>query len=720
MNNDAKDHGNLRVDENPCKDMASFEGCGSAFNQLKVEIEADHPQTDHPKRDSEKPSLENVIETEQKFNPADGFKKKLKWKRDFVRCETNDQDISRTKNEKASLLRKQIESIPCKVCGDRSSGVHYGVFTCEGCKGFFRRSLVPGAIANYRCSKDQNCSVDRANRNRCQFCRLHKCLALGMSKDAVKYGRMSKRQRKQVEDEATVAESTCPLTLANPKESTSHIDVKSTLHPNKNSESSNAHEEILNFASLEKFEYSDSNYLNLESTSPISSSISPPIPFVPPINSTPTCASSNFNVGTHNVSYDKAARIQDFPISSELLPEGHLPTTSQGTFSHSACIDLRMSTSSSSQACCQLPTPPPSSSVCSPIKQQNSFFPFPPSQSNLLIAQQPNTPYSFNGQFHKQSSENFPESSDVKPDVTCLPSVSNQHIEKSMEQSSGFDPVASALSLVVYEAHKRTLLYSVEQLQQIFATDGDGKASSLYLTLKSFHGLARRYFIWQQVANQLTLAIQQIIEFAKMVPNFLDLPQDDQILLLKSAAFEIVVIRLSRLMSGKDSSLCCVFLNSKLSVSVFHRAALAGEERHLVVNVFGFSHSLSLLKLSEKELAVFATIVLFTPQREGLTNVQAICDMRGKMVSALRLELRIRLDSQEEANEIVTKLLTRTAALRQISFSHLRVLKAFVDELENQQDVPEVQTVVLPDLYQEIFRIDDVEETENQTLEHGV
>ncbi|XP_046917533.2 nuclear hormone receptor 3 ROR-beta isoform X2 [Dermatophagoides farinae] len=96
-------------------------------------------------------------------------------------------------------IKAQIEIIPCKVCGDKSSGVHYGVITCEGCKGFFRRSQ--SSVVNYQCPRQKNCIVDRVNRNRCQYCRLQKCLALGMSRDAVKFGRMSKKQREKVEDE---------------------------------------------------------------------------------------------------------------------------------------------------------------------------------------------------------------------------------------------------------------------------------------------------------------------------------------------------------------------------------------------------------------------------------------------------------------------------------------------------------------------------------------
>ncbi|KAI1239711.1 hypothetical protein IHE44_0011138 [Lamprotornis superbus] len=77
--------------------------------------------------------------------------------------------------------KAQIEVIPCKICGDKSSGIHYGVITCEGCKGFFRRSQQNNA--SYSCPRQRNCLIDRTNRNRCQHCRLQKCLALGMSRD---------------------------------------------------------------------------------------------------------------------------------------------------------------------------------------------------------------------------------------------------------------------------------------------------------------------------------------------------------------------------------------------------------------------------------------------------------------------------------------------------------------------------------------------------------
>uniref|UniRef100_A0A8C8S3R7 Nuclear receptor subfamily 1 group D member 2 n=1 Tax=Pelusios castaneus TaxID=367368 RepID=A0A8C8S3R7_9SAUR len=85
----------------------------------------------------------------------------------------------------------------CKVCGDVASGFHYGVHACEGCKGFFRRSIQQN-IQYKKCLKNNNCSIVRMNRNRCQQCRFKKCLSVGMSRDAVRFGRIPKREKQRM------------------------------------------------------------------------------------------------------------------------------------------------------------------------------------------------------------------------------------------------------------------------------------------------------------------------------------------------------------------------------------------------------------------------------------------------------------------------------------------------------------------------------------------
>ncbi|GAB1296792.1 Retinoic acid receptor alpha [Apodemus speciosus] len=72
---------------------------------------------------------------------------------------------------------------PCFVCQDKSSGYHYGVSACEGCKGFFRRSIQKNMV--YTCHRDKNCIINKVTRNRCQYCRLQKCFEVGMSKESI-------------------------------------------------------------------------------------------------------------------------------------------------------------------------------------------------------------------------------------------------------------------------------------------------------------------------------------------------------------------------------------------------------------------------------------------------------------------------------------------------------------------------------------------------------
>ncbi|XP_035693733.1 estrogen receptor beta-like [Branchiostoma floridae] len=68
---------------------------------------------------------------------------------------------------------------PCAVCHCPSTGLHYGVYACEGCKSFFHRAHK--RAHPYVCPANNNCVIDRRLKKNCPACRLKKCLAMGMS-----------------------------------------------------------------------------------------------------------------------------------------------------------------------------------------------------------------------------------------------------------------------------------------------------------------------------------------------------------------------------------------------------------------------------------------------------------------------------------------------------------------------------------------------------------
>ncbi|NXD69927.1 NR1H4 protein, partial [Eolophus roseicapillus] len=87
------------------------------------------------------------------------------------------QGLKRPRLNHSSLSLKGQEEL-CVVCGDKASGYHYNALTCEGCKGFFRRSITKNAV--YRCKNGGHCEMDMYMRRKCQECRLKKCKAVGM------------------------------------------------------------------------------------------------------------------------------------------------------------------------------------------------------------------------------------------------------------------------------------------------------------------------------------------------------------------------------------------------------------------------------------------------------------------------------------------------------------------------------------------------------------
>uniref|UniRef100_A0A1I7UHX9 Nuclear receptor n=1 Tax=Caenorhabditis tropicalis TaxID=1561998 RepID=A0A1I7UHX9_9PELO len=80
----------------------------------------------------------------------------------------------------------------CAVCNDRAVCLHYGARTCEGCKGFFKRTVQKNS--KYTCAGNKNCPIDKRYRSRCQYCRFQKCLEVGMVKEIVRGGSLSGRR----------------------------------------------------------------------------------------------------------------------------------------------------------------------------------------------------------------------------------------------------------------------------------------------------------------------------------------------------------------------------------------------------------------------------------------------------------------------------------------------------------------------------------------------
>ncbi|OXU30890.1 hypothetical protein TSAR_002611 [Trichomalopsis sarcophagae] len=100
----------------------------------------------------------------------------------------DDQDDCRIASAPSGIsTRQQLINSPCPICGDKISGFHYGIFSCESCKGFFKRTVQNRK--NYVCLRGAGCPVTVATRKKCPACRFDKCLNMGMKLEAIREDR---------------------------------------------------------------------------------------------------------------------------------------------------------------------------------------------------------------------------------------------------------------------------------------------------------------------------------------------------------------------------------------------------------------------------------------------------------------------------------------------------------------------------------------------------
>jgi len=97
------------------------------------------------------------------------------------------EDLANIAAAQTGISRQQLINSPCPVCTDKISGFHYGIFSCESCKGFFKRTVQNKK--NYVCLRGAQCPVTINTRKKCPACRFDKCLKMGMKLEAIREDR---------------------------------------------------------------------------------------------------------------------------------------------------------------------------------------------------------------------------------------------------------------------------------------------------------------------------------------------------------------------------------------------------------------------------------------------------------------------------------------------------------------------------------------------------
>ncbi|XP_030561756.1 probable nuclear hormone receptor HR3 isoform X1 [Drosophila novamexicana] len=465
----------------------------------------------------------------------------------------------------------QIEIIPCKVCGDKSSGVHYGVITCEGCKGFFRRSQ--SSVVNYQCPRNKQCVVDRVNRNRCQYCRLQKCLKLGMSRDAVKFGRMSKKQREKVEDEVRFHRA--------------QMRAQSDAAP-------------------------DSSVYDTQTPS-----------------SSDQLQHNNYNRCSIDAYPDIGQILNTLLVFMGLLPFFH---SYSGGYSNNEV------------------------GYGSPYGYSASVTPQQTMQYDI--------------------SADYVDSTTYEPRSTMIDPEFISHADGDIN-----DVLIKTLS----EAHANTNT-KLESVHDMFRKPQDLSRILYYKNLGQEE-------LWLDCAEKLTQMIQNIIEFAKLIPGFMRLSQDDQILLLKTGSFELAIVRMSRLLDLSQNAV--LYGDVMLPQEAFYTSD--SDEMRLVSRIFQTAKSIAELKLTETELALYQSLVLLWPERNGVRGNTEIQRLFNLSMNAIRQELETNHAPLKGDVTVLDTLLNNIPNFRDISILHMEALSKFKQQHPN---------VVFPALYKELFSID--------------
>ncbi|XP_054708133.1 ecdysone-induced protein 78C-like [Uloborus diversus] len=264
----------------------------------------------------------------------------------------------------------------------------------------------------------------------------------------------------------------------------------------------------------------------------------------------------------------------------------------------------------------------------------------------------------------REKSEEPPQVTQSEPEK-AKPAVSNLELR----EQKMYETITA-----VSDAHLSHCGYTVERTKNIVrkpaifamtehqhnAVEGQVGAGSLEL---------QKIIMWQQFASLLTPSIQQIVEFAKRIPGFQDLIQDDKLLCIKLGFFEIWLVHAARLINPMDGT---ITFNDGSYVSKNQLEVMF--DREFVSLVFNFVCWFNDLQLNDIEIGLYCAVVLLTAERDGIYDHKAIQMRQEKVIEALKCLLN---DNHPSEPHMFATLISRLPELRILGEKHLDHLRWF-------------------------------------------
>jgi len=186
----------------------------------------------------------------------------------------------------------------------------------------------------------------------------------------------------------------------------------------------------------------------------------------------------------------------------------------------------------------------------------------------------------------------------------------------------------------------------------------------------------------EQFSERFMDHVRQVCTFAKLIPGFKCLHHDDQVTLLKSCVFEVLLVRLAGLFDSQ--SLVC--LNGDIIRKDTINAMAPGNARFLMDSVFELAQRMNHFRLSDAEIGLFCAVVIITPDRPGLRNPELLMRIQNKLKAVLN---QILLPQHPENDSIFPELMTMVHDLRTLNTLHT---EKFLQQCKINENVPSAGT----------------------------